>query len=114
MTAFEPGDVVAVEFPFSNLQTGRRRPGLVLVAGDADVLVARITTHPPRELADVALNRWSDAGLPYASTVRLTKLTTVDRRLVHHKVGRLHLDDGRRVAEVWQQMAAAFAADLSR
>jgi hypothetical protein len=50
--------------------------------------------------------------LPRASTIRLTKLVTIDHRLVHHKIGRLHSDDGRAVVQAWQQMAAALAAEL--
>ena len=112
MTAFKAGDVVSVEFPFSDLQTHKRRPGLVLISGDVDLLVARLTTHPAREASDVALQRWSEIGLPRASTIRLTKLATIDHRLVHHKIGRLHPDDGRVVVQAWQQMTAAFAAEL--
>ena len=112
MIAFKVGDVVSVEFPFSDLQTHKRRPGLVLISGDVDLLVARLTTHPPREASDVALQRWSEIGLPRASTVRLTKLATIDHRLVHHKIGRLHPDDGRVIVQAWQQMTAAFAAEL--
>lgn len=114
MTAFKVGDVVSVEFPFSDLQTYKRRPGLVLVSGDVDLLVARLTTHPPRESSDVLLHRWREIGLPRASTVRLTKLATIDHRLVHHKIGRLHDDDGRAVAQAWQQLVSAFEAELSR
>ena len=112
MTAFKVGDVVSVEFPFSDLQTRKRRPGLVLISGDVDLLLARLTTHPPREPSDVALQRWSEIGLPRASTVRLTKLVTIDHRLVHHKIGRLHADDGRAVLQAWQQMTTVFAAEL--
>ena len=112
MTTFKVGDVVSVEFPFSDLQTHKRRPGVLLVSGDADVLLARITTHPPRETSDVALKHWSETGLPRASTVRLTKLATIDHRLVHHRIGRLHPDDARAVAGAWQQMAATLAADI--
>lgn len=112
MTAFRVGDVVSVEFPFSDLQTHKRRPGLVIVSGDVDLLVARITSHPPREPSDVLLKRWSEIGLPRASTIRLTKLATIDHRLVHHKIGRLHLDDGQAIAQAWQQMATALAAEL--
>ena len=53
MTTFKAGDVVSVEFPFSDFQNFKRRPGLVLVGGEADLLVARVTTHPPREPSDV-------------------------------------------------------------
>jgi mRNA interferase MazF len=88
MTAFKAGDVVSVEFPFSDLQTRKRRPALVLAGGAVDLLMARITTHPPREPSDVALNRWFEIGLPRASTIRLTKLVTIDHRLIHHKIGR--------------------------
>src|SRR5687768_781542 len=90
MTTYRVGDIVSVEFPFSDLQNRKRRPGLVLVSGDDDLLLARLTTAAARERSDIALTRWSDVGLPLASTVRLTKLATVDSRLVHHKIGHLH------------------------
>lgn len=114
MTTFKAGDVVLVEFPFSDFQTFKRRPGLVLVSGGADLLLARVTTHPPREPSDVVLKHWSKTGLPRASTVRLTKLVAIDLRLVHHKIGRLHADDARTVLQAWQQMTAAFAAELPK
>lgn len=112
MTPFRVGDVVSVEFPFSDFQTYKRRPGLVLVGAEMDLLVARLTTHPPRDASDIAMKRWSEIGLPRASTIRLTKLATIDHRLIHHTIGRLHADDGRAVAQAWQQMANAFAAEL--
>ena len=112
MTTFKAGDVVSVEFPFSDFQNFKRRPGLVLVGGEADLLVARITTHPPRDSSDVALNRWSEIGLPRASTVRLAKLITIDHRLVHHKIGGLHSDDGRAVARALRQLTDAIIAQL--
>jgi mRNA interferase MazF len=112
MIKFRVGDIVSVEFPFSDLQTHKRRPGLVLVSGDVDLLVARVTTHPPRDPSDVTLNHWVEIGLPRASTVRLTKLATIDRRLVHHTIGRLHPEDGRTVAQAWQQLTANVVAEL--
>lgn len=84
----------------------------MLVGAEMDLLVARITTHPPRDASDIAMKRWSEIGLPRASTIRLTKLATIDHRLIHHKIGRLHADDGGAVAQAWQQMANAFAAEL--
>jgi mRNA interferase MazF len=112
MTPFKGGDIVLVEFPFSNFQAFKRRPGLVLVTEEMDLLVARITTHPPREASDVPLKFWAEIGLPRASTVRLTKLITIDLRLIHRKIGRLRPDDGRSIAQAWQQMANASMAEL--
>lgn len=86
----------------------------MLVSGEMDLLVARLTTHPPREPSDVAMKRWSETGLPRASTIRLTKLVTIDHHLAHHKIGRLHPNDGRTVVQAWQQMANAFAAELEK
>jgi len=112
MTAYKVGDVISVEFPFSDFQTRKRRPALVLASGAEELMLARITTHPPREYSDVVLSRWSDIGLPQASTVRLTKLITIDHRLVHHKIGRLLSDDGRATANALRELTSAIVAEL--
>lgn len=112
MTKYKVGDVVSVEFPFSDLQNQKRRPGLVLATDDHDVLLARLTTHPPREVSNVLLKDWAAMGLPRASTVRLTKLATVDIRLVHHKVGQLHPEDAAALTQALQRLSASIAAEL--
>ena len=114
MSPFKPGDVVAVEFPFTDFQTCKRRPGLVLTASEMDLLATRLTTHPPRDASDVAMQRWPESGLPRTSTIRLTKLATIDARLAHHKIGRLRGDDVKLVVQVWRQMAAEFAAAAAK
>jgi hypothetical protein len=40
-------------------------------------LLARITTHEPRDSFDVQLDDWTIAGLPKPSTVRLMKLASL-------------------------------------
>jgi mRNA interferase MazF len=99
MIACDIGDIVSVAFPFSDLLGRKRRPGLVLALDTQDALLARLTTHPPRDVRDTALRLWAEAGLPRPSTVRLTKLATVDRRLVHHRIGRLQQEDAQNVAQ---------------
>ncbi len=114
MTTYRVGDIVSVNFPFSDLHVQKRRPGLVLISDDLDLVVARVTTHPPRHQSDVALTGWAESGLPQASTVRLTKLATIDHRLVHRTVGHLHPEDIRSVIHAWEQLTATLVTGLSR
>jgi len=48
MTISRVGEVVSVEFPFTDMLGRKRRPGVVLASDASDVLLARITTHEPR------------------------------------------------------------------
>jgi len=114
MTTYRVGDIVSVNFPFADLHVQKRRPGLVLMSDDLDLVVARVTTHPPRHQSDVALSRWAESGLPQASTVRLTKLATLDHRLVHRTVGHLHPEDIRSVIQAWEQLTARIVTSMSR
>ena len=52
MSAFQPGDIILLDFPFSNRQGSKYRPGLVLAPSDfdGDYIVAYITSN-----ADLAL-----------------------------------------------------------
>ena len=93
MTAFRVGEVVSVEFPFTDMQGRKRRPGVVLAIDSTDLLLARITTHEPRDHFDVSLEGWAAIGLPKPSTVRLVKLLSIDARLVHHSIGVLSQTD---------------------
>jgi len=93
MTAFRAGEVVTVEFPFTDMQGRKRRPGVVLAIDLNDLLLARITTHEPRDPFDVSLEYWAAIGLPKPSTVRLLKLVSIDARLVHHSIGVLSQTD---------------------
>ncbi len=114
MIAFDVGDIVSVEFPFSDLHGRKRRPGLVLAVDDYDAVLARLTTHPPRDARDLALRLWAETGLPRPSTVRLTKLTTVDRRLIHHRIGRLQPEDAQAVAQAVESWVASLGVALRK
>jgi mRNA interferase MazF len=90
MTNYQAGDVVLVDFPFTAGTQSKLRPALVLLdAGDADILVARITTQTVKTSYDVLLTDWRQAGLLAPSAVRLHKLVTVEKILVNRVLGRL-------------------------
>jgi mRNA interferase MazF len=105
VTAYGPGDIVFLEFPFTSGVASKRRPSLVLLDADnGDVLFARITTGGAKLDSDVALRGWREAGLLAPSTVRLAKLVTVDNRLVLRTFGHLSDLDTRNVAGALQRL----------
>lgn len=95
---FEPFDVVAVPFPFTDSARRKRRPALVLSSASFNrevrhCVMAMITsTENAHWLHDVPITDLASAGLPSESVVRM-KLFTLDNRFVIRKVGSLADED---------------------
>lgn len=85
-----------VAFPFSDQITFKRRPALVIAdAGDGDLLLARITTAPAQEAADIFLLGWQSTGLLRPSWLRLAKLAVIAQSRVDRTIGTLGDEDAR-------------------
>jgi mRNA interferase MazF len=109
MTSYQPGDLVLVGFPFAGGTQSKLRPALVVLdTGDADVVVARVTTQLYQTLHDVFLHDWNAAGLAAPSVVRTHKLATIEKGLIRRVLGRLRRSDRQRVAEVVRQTYASW------
>ena len=98
---FEPLDVVAVPFPFTDRPTAKRRPALVVSSAafndaHAQSILAMITSARSDWASDVPLQEWRKAGLQVPCKVRL-KLFTLDENLILRKLGRLSKRDGKAV-----------------
>jgi mRNA interferase MazF len=108
-TNFQAGDVVLVDFPFVSSGASKFRPALVVLdTGDADVLLARITTGTQRTPFDVMISGWQTAGLLAPSTVRLHKLATLAKSRVGRRLGSLNTNDHQQVGSVLQRIAASW------
>jgi mRNA interferase MazF len=107
--SYQAGDVVLVDFPFTVTGQGKPRPALVILdTGDADVLLARVTTQSRATSFDVALASWAQAGLLAPSIVRLHKLATLAKSRIQRRLGTLEPNDRQQVARVLQQIAATW------
>src|SRR5262249_21715648 len=105
MTSYQAGELVLIDFPFTAGSQSKPRPGLVLLdSGDADVLVARVTTQPANTPYDVPLGDWQQAGLLAPSLVRLHKLATLAKARVQRRLGMLTATDRQAVGTVLQQL----------
>lgn len=98
-------DVIVVPFPFTDQNTDKRRPALILSDNEKfndktqNCVMAMITSekNSPWPL-DVKIGSIKKAGLPAPSIVRM-KLFTLDSRLIVKKLGNLAAKDQDAVKE---------------
>lgn len=108
MQNYRLGEIVLLAFPFGDRRESKRRPALVLIdTGNADILVARITSQDADTDYDVRLAEWEQAGLLLPSVVRLHKLATLQKGLVERRLGILTLKDLSKVKTKLQQIFAS-------
>ena len=89
---FNPGDLVGIPFPYSNLKAEKRRPVLVLTQQDrhGDFICAAVTSVPTAEGAVSMDNTSMKTGhLPRQSWVRCDKLFTLSKSVVVRHYGSL-------------------------
>lgn len=102
MTRYKRGDVVLVEFGFSEARGSKKRPALILSSeayhrSRQEVIMAAITSHVHRLLfGDTKLAAWKEAGLLFPSVVTAI-LRTVKTDLILRKLGVLPLEELERV-----------------
>ncbi|HWM23725.1 MAG TPA: type II toxin-antitoxin system PemK/MazF family toxin [Chthoniobacterales bacterium] len=98
--AFRFGDVLLVPIVFSEGSGAKKRPVLTVHdAGDLDLLVVPVPSHPSRGGEDVTLMDWRVAGLRLPSTARMSKLATVAKSTVIRTLGQLTESDARQARE---------------
>jgi mRNA interferase MazF len=109
---YQAGDLVLLAFPFTSGTKAKRRPALVILdVGDADILVARVTTRPYQTHFDIALEDWQSAGLLAASVVRVHKVPTLERTLVERQLGQVSAADRSRIADVLARTYSTWGAN---
>ena len=108
-TNYQAGDLLLVDFPLTVSGPGKPRPALVILdTGDADVLLARVTTQSRGTPHDVPIADWQAAGLLAPSIVRLHKLATLAKSRVQRHLGALTPNDRQQVAAVLRLIAATW------
>src|SRR5438552_14289081 len=84
------GEVVLIRIDFHQTPGGKLRPAVVLLdSGDDDFVAAPITSRQRASDFDVAIDRWSEAGLNTASTIRVHQLTVLSKDEIVRRLGEL-------------------------
>jgi mRNA interferase MazF len=94
MASHQPGDVVLVDVPFTDLSGTKKRPALVLLPRGSDFLVAFFTSRIERAgRDDVVIHASPDNGLAADSAALVTKLFSLHESLIARRLGRLAESD---------------------
>lgn len=97
-TSYIRGDIVLVDFVFSDESGMKLRPALIVSSeryhrARQDVITAAITTNVGRRLfGDRAIAGWREAGLQFPSVVTGI-VRTVKAPMIRHRLGALQRDD---------------------
>jgi mRNA interferase MazF len=92
MEGFVKGDVIIIEFHFSNLIQVKRRHSLVIKApkGD-DVIVCQITGKSYEKSVEISIKKedFHRGNLKVDSFMRLDKIFSIEKSMIKYKVGSL-------------------------
>jgi mRNA interferase MazF len=96
---FEKGEIVLAKFPFSSLESSKRRPCLVLSHGDTpeDLIIAFITSSniPSHFNFSIHLSPtekdFIQTGLKAESFIRVDKIATIHESLISGSIGKISL-----------------------
>lgn len=108
MTTYKFGDIVLVGFPFTNLQTTKKRPAVVISNAEyqrqrPDVILLAITSQirQPLSMGESILVEWQQAGLPKQSVLK-PLIATVEQKRVLKRIGTLTSNDQKQLTQVIQ------------
>lgn len=93
--SFKAGDILIVRFPFSNLQSRKVRPALVVAdQQDEDILLVPISSaeQSASKHHRIADTHYLHRKLPIISSVKYTKLFTLHKSLIQGKYTELKVD----------------------
>jgi|SRR3989344_8959925 len=96
------GDVIVLEFPFSDLKFYKRRPSLIIkIPKGEDVIICQITSESQEKDVEMPLknNEFVNGGLRRDSYVRIDKITTIKRTRIKYKIGSLKSEKFKEILE---------------
>jgi len=92
MALYKRGDIVAVQFPFTDISQTKKRPALVvsndIVNSTGDYLLIQITSQVKNDTLSLPINAQDFSGpqLPLTSFVRIHKIFLLNESLISNRI----------------------------
>jgi len=95
-TAYEKWDIILVSFPFTDQNSSKQRPAVIVSpqeynAGE-NVIILQISSQKGQHEEDYTIKNWESANLPLPSYIKM-KFATIKKSIIQKKLGRLPEDD---------------------
>jgi len=84
---YSKGDIVVINFPFSDLINAKRRPMVVLAGKGEDIIGCAVTSNPKSE--GVPIESFEDGSLPFKSKIKYWQIHTFLKDLAIRKVAKI-------------------------
>lgn len=92
MEEFIRGEIVIMDFPFSNLIETKRRPSLIIkVPKGDDLIVCQITGKSYEKSIEIPIKKedFQKGNLKVESYLRIDKIFSIEKSLIKYKIGLL-------------------------
>src|SRR3989338_6206750 len=86
-TMYSKGDIVVINFPFSDLINSKKRPMLVLAEKGDDIVGCAITSNIQAE--GILIEDFEEGNLPLKSKIKYWQIHTFLKSLVIRKIARI-------------------------
>jgi mRNA interferase MazF len=98
---YAPGTLVLIPFPFTNLESNKIRPALVISSYQEDVVLLFITSHHKKMFFEHSLkvDPSRENGLKIESQIIISKIATLDRKMILGVLGTLEAGHFKKVQE---------------
>jgi len=93
MERFVKGDIVVMNFPFSDLTATKKRPAMIISPLEGNELIlCQITSKQKYDKYSIIANEedFEKGTLKQKSTIRPNKLFTAERSIIEYKIGRFN------------------------
>lgn len=93
MMKYRSGDVVLVQFPFTDMISAKVRPAIVISVKEQDVIVIGIFSRVPQVIEDTwvlldeSANYFPSTGLKKTSVAKAEKIAVIDKRIIRKRLG---------------------------
>ena len=101
---YSKGDIIVINFPFSDLINAKKRPMVVLAEKGEDIIGCAITSNPNSD--EIPIGSFEEGDLPLKSKIKYWQIHTFLKDLAVRKIAKIskntHKELIRKINEIFQ------------